>query len=96
MVDIGPARRRHVLAVLLVAANQTVRVDQLVDRVWGESVPERVASTLRSYVSRLRGILSDVDSCAIRRVPGGYLLEVDESTVDLLRFRRLVAAARRG
>ena len=95
-VDIGPARRRHVLAVLVFSANRPVLNDSLVDRVWGECPPRRASGALRSYVSRLRQILAGADVGTIHRVAGGYRLDVDETRIDLFRFRELVATARRG
>ena len=83
-VDLGSARQRCVLAVLLVEAGHPVPVDQLVDRVWGEDVPQRGAGALHNYISRL----------FIKRQPGGYVLTVDASAVDLHRFRRLITLAR--
>ncbi|MFG1604962.1 BTAD domain-containing putative transcriptional regulator [Actinoplanes sp. NPDC049265] len=92
-VDLGHARQRYVLGVLLVEAGRPVPVDQLIDRVWGEDTPQRVANTLYSYLSRLRGALAPGD-VEIQRRPGGYQLTADPQSVDLHRFRRLVARAR--
>ncbi|MGW6930976.1 AfsR/SARP family transcriptional regulator [Lentzea sp. NPDC054927] len=87
-VDIGTAQQRCVLAVLLVEANRPVSADQLVDRVWGERGGNK--QTLRTYVSRLRRALAGGEA-EIGHGSGGYVLEVDETAVDLHRFRGLVA-----
>lgn len=94
LIDLGPARRRCVLAVLVVEANYAVRVEQIVDRVWGEHPPPRATDTLRSYLSRLRTALAAADHCRIRRHNGGYVLELRQADVDLQTFRQLVAQAR--
>ncbi|HEY0495468.1 MAG TPA: BTAD domain-containing putative transcriptional regulator [Kutzneria sp.] len=91
-LDLGHSRQRSVLAVLLVAANQPVTADQLLDRVWGEQQPQHGRDALYGYLSRLRGLLPD--DVAIVKHPAGYVLTVDEDTVDLHRFRRLAAQAR--
>ncbi|WP_239164003.1 AfsR/SARP family transcriptional regulator [Actinoplanes palleronii] len=92
--DLGHARQRCVLGVLLVEAGRPVTVDQLIDRVWGGQAPQRAAGALYSYLSRLRGAIAGAPGVAIRREPGGYLLTVDPQTVDLHRFRRLTALGR--
>ncbi|WP_433260265.1 AfsR/SARP family transcriptional regulator [Actinosynnema sp. CS-041913] len=94
LVDLGPARQRTVLAVLLVDANEPVPGDRLADRVWGDRPPHRAASTLRTYLARLRAALRDGDGWAIERRPAGYALRCDPDAVDLHRFRDLVARAR--
>ncbi|MFD1050155.1 BTAD domain-containing putative transcriptional regulator, partial [Kibdelosporangium lantanae] len=91
LVDLGHARQRCVLAVLLVEANHPVHVDQLVDRVWGERVPNSARESLYSYLSRLRQALTDA---TIVRRSGGYVLNVDPDSVDLHRFLRMVDQAR--
>lgn len=91
-VDLGPPRQRCVLAALLVDVNQVVSVDKVIDRVWGAQPPRSVRGTIHSYISRLRTALAD--TVGITQGSGGYLLTVDESAVDMHRFRRLVAAAR--
>ncbi|MFI5491512.1 tetratricopeptide repeat protein [Actinoplanes sp. NPDC051859] len=93
LADLGHARQRNVLGVLLVEAGRRVTVDQLIDRVWGEEPPQRATNALYSYLSRLRRALTAAGA-DIRREPGGYLLTVDPQTVDLHRFRTLTALAR--
>ncbi|WP_433440668.1 BTAD domain-containing putative transcriptional regulator [Nonomuraea sp. CA-141351] len=93
-VNLGPARQRCVLAALLVDAGHPVSLDQLADRVWGDSPPQRAAGTLHSYLSRLRAALPAADGESIQRSAGGYLLRVPEEAVDLHRFRALLVQAR--
>lgn len=92
---LGSARQRAVLAALLVEPATAVSLDQLVDRVWGATPPRSARQTLHSYMSRLRGALDDEDGPPLVRRSGGYVLEVEESAVDLQRFRALMAQARR-
>jgi DNA-binding SARP family transcriptional activator/Tfp pilus assembly protein PilF len=94
-VDLGHARQRSVLAVLLADANTPVPTARLVDRVWGDRPPQRAHATLYSYVSRLRRALATAgEEVRITRRTGSYVLTVDPSAVDLNRFRDLVARAR--
>ena len=87
--DLGPARRRCVLAALAVDANQVVPSDRLIERVWGENPPYRTKLTLSSYISRLRQALPT----AVKLRSGGYVLETPKSTVDAHRFQGLCAEA---
>ncbi|MFE1770741.1 BTAD domain-containing putative transcriptional regulator [Streptomyces sp. NPDC059008] len=92
-VDLGHLRQRQVLAALLVDANRPVSVERLIDRLWGERPPQRAATTLYSYLSRLRRVIEPLGA-SISRHPHGYVCEVDPRTVDLHRFRDLVVRAR--
>ncbi|SHF03127.1 DNA-binding transcriptional activator of the SARP family [Streptoalloteichus hindustanus] len=92
-VQLGHARQRSVLAVLLAEANGLVPVGRLVDRVWAEHPPRQARDTLYGYLYRLRRALAAAD-VVITRGPGGYTLAVEEQAVDLHRFRHLVAKAR--
>ncbi|QXE38841.1 tetratricopeptide repeat protein [Streptomyces sp. GMY02] len=95
VADLGHIRQRCVLAALLVDANRAVPADQLVDRVWADRSPQRALATLYSYLSRLRRAVEPAgDEVRIDRRPGGYVLSVDVASVDLHRFRQLVAGAR--
>lgn len=94
-VDLGSAKQRCVLAVLLAEAGRVVHVDQLVDRVWGSAPPSAVRSTLYSYMTRIRTALrrAGTPRISLHHRAGGYVLELDEDLVDMYRFRRLVTDA---
>ncbi|MDT3400274.1 AfsR/SARP family transcriptional regulator, partial [Streptomyces sp. B1866] len=98
-MSLGHAKQACVVAVLLVDAGRVVRVEQIVDRVWGDDPPSSVRSVLYGYVARLRATLrpyaGPVDAGGVRlaRRSGGYVLEVAPDLVDLHRFRALVAEA---
>jgi DNA-binding SARP family transcriptional activator len=96
-LDLGPARQRAVLTVLLVDAGRMVPVETLVDRVWGDRPPQQVRNVIYTYVTRLRRILEHaVDrggQAALLRRQGGYMLDVEPARVDLHRFRAVVRPA---
>jgi len=56
-LPLGGPKQRIVLAHLVLAANRVVPVEQLIDAVWGEHLPEAPKATLQVYVSRLRSAL---------------------------------------
>ncbi|MGW4213493.1 BTAD domain-containing putative transcriptional regulator [Lentzea sp. NPDC004789] len=93
-VDIGPAKQRCVLALLLANPNKPVPVDQLLDGVWGVDLPRSPRDALHGYLSRLRSLLSRVEGVTITRHPGGYVLHVEPASIDLTRFHRLTTKAR--
>jgi DNA-binding SARP family transcriptional activator len=79
-VDLGGARQRAVLAVLLAHANQPVSTERLVTEVWGADAPPTATKTAQVYISRLRRTLGD-DS--LETTPGGYVLRVASGAVDV-------------
>lgn len=93
-VELGPARQRCVLAALAVDVNKAVSVSQLTQRVWDDDPPLRARPTLHSYMSRLRQAFSGTEAVTLASRSSGYALVVDESAVDLVRFRRLREEAR--
>src|SRR5205085_3019254 len=91
-VVIGGAKPRALLATLVARPNEAVSVDRLVDELWGEEPPETVTSALQVHVSTLRQALG---ADAVVRRGAGYAVVVDGEAVDLVRFERLAAEARR-
>jgi DNA-binding SARP family transcriptional activator len=89
VLSLGGAKRRAVLALLLLEANRVVSVEQLVDGVWGEAPPPSVAASLHNHLARLRRELGD----RLERRPPGYQLRVADGELDVDRFTRLVQEA---
>jgi DNA-binding SARP family transcriptional activator/tetratricopeptide (TPR) repeat protein len=95
LVEVGPARQRSVLAVLLLDANRCVSADQLVERVWGDRrLPSHPRNAAQTYVSLLRRALAAIEDAAIERQSNGYVFSVDERLVDVCEFHTLIEQAR--
>ncbi|MCX5233663.1 tetratricopeptide repeat protein [Streptomyces prunicolor] len=110
-VDLGPAKRRTVLAALLVDAGRWVPAETLIDRVWGEDPSAQVRGTLYAHIARIRRVLVETGprlsggdpggpevpfpAPELVRGPAGYRLDISPDLVDVHRFRNLVARARR-
>src|SRR5882757_9188483 len=84
-IEVGHARQRCVLAVLVLQANQVVTVDQLLERVWSQQPPQRGRQVLRTYLSRLRLLLAPA-GVGIERRANGYVLVADPDMVDVYHF----------
>lgn len=94
-VRIPVGRQQTVLAALLLEANRIVGTDQLVDTIWADDPPETARTQVQICVSRLRKTFAEegLDARVVNRPPG-YLLEVDEDSIDLYIFNRQVGRAR--
>jgi DNA-binding SARP family transcriptional activator len=89
-VALGGAKRRSLLAILLLHANETVPSSRLIDELWDERPPETAPNTLHVYLSQLRKVLGPD---AVKRRAAGYELRLDGNFFDLAHFERLVAEA---
>ncbi|MGW1563150.1 AfsR/SARP family transcriptional regulator [Streptomyces sp. NPDC002144] len=97
-IDIGPPQRRNVMAALAVDAGRAVPIETLMRRVWGADPPDGARQALYAHVARLRRGLAAagaVRTPGLLRCNGGYVLDTNPEAVDLHRFHRLVADARR-
>ena len=91
-LDLGPRKRRFVLAALLLDLNRPVPVERLVDAVWETDPPDSARMTVQGHVYRLRRALVGAE---VETDSSGYVLRADPERVDALRFRRLTAEAAR-
>jgi DNA-binding SARP family transcriptional activator/ABC-type transport system substrate-binding protein len=94
-LPLGGAKQRSTLAMLLLAGNQVVSRDQLIDGLWGTSPPPSAGPSLETYVSRLRRVLpgDGEDARLVTQAPG-YRLRVEAGELDLERFEALLEQAR--
>jgi DNA-binding SARP family transcriptional activator len=94
-IDIGSARQRVVLAVLLLEANRVVSRDRLVDALWDRHPPATASSQIHICVSALRRKLAAYGAPdVIETVPPGYLIRIDDHALDAREFELLVASGR--
>jgi DNA-binding SARP family transcriptional activator len=95
-IDLGPAKQRAVLAVLLLSAGRPVPTHRIVDAVWGDDPPENGTNVVQKYVAGLRRVL---DPDRSPRTPGelltltdgGYVLQA--GALDAEDFRNRLARA---
>lgn len=94
---------RSVLALLLLQANQTVPVPDLIQELWGSEPPASALTTLQTYILQLRKRLaaalaaptSAVAAKILVTVPGGYQFRSTSDDYDLPRYQRLAAEGQR-
>lgn len=92
-VALGGPRQQAVLSALVVRRGSMVSLDRLVEDVWGQDLPDHPERTLRTYVSRVRGLLDDPGRLV--REGGGYRLDVADDEFDLAQFEALREEGRR-
>ena len=87
---LGGARQRRLLAVLLIHRDTVVPVDRVADVVFAGEPTQAAATTVRSYVARLRRVLGDI---VVTRAPG-YQLSLGPIGFDVAEFEADVVAGR--
>ncbi|MEN3361365.1 MAG: hypothetical protein V7637_5347 [Mycobacteriales bacterium] len=97
-VVLGPSGRRAVLGLLALAGGRPLSRGELIDSLWGDRPPPSAANVIQTHVARLRRLLepgrpSHARSDLLPAVGDGYALQLPADSIDLLRFRRLVAEA---
>lgn len=99
--DIAPSapRVKAVLAMLALNANRVVSTDALSEELWDDRPPRSAATTIQTYIYHLRRILGPAGPAGeggcdlVTRTPG-YVLRVEESRIDAIRFLTMVGAGR--
>jgi predicted ATPase/DNA-binding SARP family transcriptional activator len=86
-LDLGGARQRSVLALLVLQRNRTISTEQLADRLWPEEQPVSAIKTIQAYVSRLRRAFGR-DARRLTSSATGYRLTIADDELDVARFER--------
>ncbi len=81
MVDLGSPKIRTLLAALVANRPQVMSIDSLVETLWDDA-PATAHKSIHKYVSQLRRHLG---SALVTR-PTGYLIELDERSLDAAVF----------
>jgi DNA-binding SARP family transcriptional activator len=90
-IDVRGSKRRTVLALLALHANEVVGRDRLIEELWGERPPANAAAALQNHVSRLR---KDLGSEVVVTKPWGYVLRSEPHEIDLKRFESMLVEAK--
>src|SRR5262245_3406966 len=91
VVELAGGRRRALLALLIVHANETVSTDRIVEELWGEHSPPTAPKVIQNHVSQLRRALGDG---LLVTESSGYRLRMEPGKLDLDRFEELLAEGR--
>ncbi|MGS2613895.1 AfsR/SARP family transcriptional regulator [Micromonospora sp. LZ34] len=97
-IDLGTRQQRLILALLLTRAGGAVSVAELVDLLWDSDPPPSAVNVVHRHVGMLRrrfepGLPTRAAGSVLIRDGAEYRLRIDGESLDLLRFRRLVAQA---
>ncbi|MEU2634551.1 BTAD domain-containing putative transcriptional regulator [Micromonospora fulviviridis] len=97
-IDLGTRQQRLILALLLARAGGAVSVTELVDLLWASDPPPSVVNMVHRHIGMLRrrfepGLPTRAAGSVLIRDGAEYRLRTDGESLDLLRFRRLVAQA---
>ncbi|MGW0196103.1 BTAD domain-containing putative transcriptional regulator [Nonomuraea sp. NPDC003201] len=83
-LDLGAPQQRALLAFLLLREGEAASIDEIVDALWGERPPESARAVVRTYVCRLRRVVSsgEDDDRVIRSSGCGYVISTGAASVD--------------
>lgn len=100
-IDLGTRQQRLILALLLARAGGAVSVAEFVDLLWDSDPPPSAVNVVHRHVGLLRrrfepDLPARATGSVLIRDGAQYRLLVGEQSLDLLRFRRLVAQAAGG
>jgi DNA-binding SARP family transcriptional activator len=98
-LDLGPPKRRVLLARLLVEDGHPVSADRLCDDLWEGNPPAGAVSSIHSHISRLRAVLEPErtrrgQGTVLVSGPAGYTLNAPPASRDTTRFEESVTRAR--
>jgi predicted ATPase/class 3 adenylate cyclase len=93
-LELRGAKRRSLVALLLVHAGQWLSTDRIVEALWGDDVAAGATRTVQTYVSQLRQAFDG--SNMIPNRDGGYRLDIPLEAFDSWRFEQFVRRASDG
>ena len=98
-IDLGPVQQRVVLAVLALQAGRPVGRQQMIDAVWGETLPRHAVNLVQRHISGLRRVLEPdrpghAPSDLLTWTDVGYLLTLPAGALDLGMYESELVRAR--
>ena len=87
-ITLGGPRQRALLAILLLHRGEVLPADRLIEELYRSDPPASARTSLRAHISRLRRALGPGGGLHTRA--GGYVLDLEASTLDSERFEELL------
>jgi DNA-binding SARP family transcriptional activator len=89
---------KQVLALLVMRTNQIVRLESIIDELWGDHAPRTAVTTAQTYIYQLRKdfvveLGEELGERFIVTTPPGYVLSVPEDSLDIRVFEQLADRA---
>lgn len=91
---IARGKRMELLAILLLRANETVPLDQIIEGIWESRPPKSATRNVRTYAWHIRSYLGQ-EANRLAATPGGYFISCAPEELDLSIFQRLAEDASR-
>lgn len=92
-VHLKRRKPREAFILLLLHRGKSLRMEYIVDALWGSDVPDYPREAARSYLSSVRCWIAawprEVSGPALRSEAGAYRLDLDDSHLDLVQFTLL-------
>jgi DNA-binding SARP family transcriptional activator len=87
-LPLGGGKQRAVLAMLVMRANRSVGLDELVGELWGDQPTASAVANVRTYAANLRRLLAGRDGAdaPLTRSGSGYRLSLAAGHCDALTF----------
>jgi predicted ATPase/DNA-binding SARP family transcriptional activator len=98
-LELGAAKERALLAMLLLNSNRILSADQLIEALWPKKSPGRPQTAVQGYVSHLRRLLEPERKpgepfSVLVTEPAGYVLKLEPMQLDIHCFERALEQAR--
>src|SRR5688500_9228557 len=93
-IRLPSGRLRALLAALAVRTGRPVSPEEIIARLWDDRPPPAARATVRGHVKRLRRLLdAGAGGSFVHSTPGGYILAIAPSDLDVCRFTELAGQA---
>jgi len=97
-VEVTSAMQRSLIGLLAVQPRQPVGADEIVDLLWPDDPPRTCLQLVHTYIAQVRRLLDPArgageSASVLRRVAGGYRLDLLPEQSDLVQFTGLARQA---
>jgi DNA-binding SARP family transcriptional activator len=94
VIDLGPAKQRALLAILLCRANSVVPTSDLVETLWPDGQPRSALKNIQGYACGLRKAVVNGGGFSLLCKAPGYQVSLGRAVLDAVEFDSMVRRGR--